>query len=115
MAEHNIKVIYNCKISQIGPTRVTLSDGTHLACNVPVWATGAVAQAVAGESDLATLHGYFRVNDCFQSTSHSNVFAGGDCISPDAYKSKLSENPELHVDPLRLMPDKCENSHIKKE
>lgn len=34
------------------------------------------------------LNGYFRVNDYMQSTSHSNVFAGGDCITMETYAEK---------------------------
>ena len=85
MAEHNIIVIYNYEISKIDSSRVFFTDGTYLACNVPVWATGAAVQAVTGESDLTTLDGYFGVNDFLQSTSHSNVFAGGDCTTMENY------------------------------
>ena len=45
-----------------------------------LWATGAEAQEVTTKTDLDILKGYFRVNDYLQSTSHSNVFGGGDCI-----------------------------------
>ena len=31
------------------------------------------------------LEGYFKVNDFLQSTSHPNVFAGGDCITMESY------------------------------
>ena len=62
-----------------------MRDGNHLPCNVPVWATGAAAQPVTGESDLEILRGYFKVNEFLQSTSHPNVFAGGDCITIDKY------------------------------
>lgn len=37
--------------------------------------------------ELASLKGYFRVNDYMQSTSHPNVFAAGDCVSMDSYES----------------------------
>ena len=36
-------------------------------------------------------------------------------IKPDDYEIILSENPELHVHPLRLKPSRCENSNIKME
>lgn len=39
-------------------------------------------------SDLATLKGYYRVNDYLQSTSHPNVFGGGDCITMENYVDK---------------------------
>ena len=63
LSQYRINVIYNSKIATIDETGVTMTDGTHLPCTVPVWATGAAAQPVTGESDLDTLNGYFRVND----------------------------------------------------
>ena len=43
---------------------------------------------MTGDSTLATLNGYFRVNDFLQSTSHPNVFAGGDCITMETYAAE---------------------------
>jgi len=43
---------------------------------------------VTGLSDLETLNGYFRVNDFMQSTSHPNVFAGGDCVTLETYAAE---------------------------
>jgi NADH dehydrogenase FAD-containing subunit len=43
---------------------------------------------VTTESDLDILKGYFRVNNYLQSTSHPNVFAGGDCITMEDYADK---------------------------
>ena len=43
LAEHRISVVYNKTVSAIDPSGVTLSDGTHLPCNAPIWATGASA------------------------------------------------------------------------
>jgi NADH dehydrogenase FAD-containing subunit len=31
------------------------------------------------------MKGYFRVNDFLQSTSHPNVFGGGDCVTMETY------------------------------
>jgi len=59
-----------------------------IPCNAPIWATGAEPQGVTGESDLAIMNGYFRVNNFLQSTSHPNVFAGGDCITMESYADK---------------------------
>lgn len=63
LAEKNIKVVYGKKVTTIDETGVTLDDGTHLPCNAPIWATGAEAQPVTGDSDLETMKGYFKVND----------------------------------------------------
>jgi len=43
---------------------------------------------VIGRSDLDVLNGYFRVNDYMQSTSHTNVFGGGDCVTIERYADK---------------------------
>lgn len=67
---------------------MSLKDGRKLLCNVPIWATGAEPQGVSAESDLDLLKGYFRVNNNLQSTSHSNIFAGGDCITMESYVDK---------------------------
>ena len=34
------------------------------------------------------MKGYFRVNDFLQSTSHPNIFGGGDCITMESYAGK---------------------------
>ncbi len=88
LAESGITVIKNKFVSEIDASGVTMKDGTHVPCTVPVWATGADAQPVTGLSDLETLNGYFRVNDFLQSTSHPNVFAGGDCITMESYATE---------------------------
>ena len=43
---------------------------------------------MTAESDLALMKGYFRVNKFLQSTSHPNVFAGGDCNTLEDYVDK---------------------------
>jgi NADH dehydrogenase FAD-containing subunit len=34
------------------------------------------------------MKGFFRVNNFLQSTSHPNIFAGGDCITMESYADK---------------------------
>jgi NADH dehydrogenase FAD-containing subunit len=67
---------------------VILADGSEIICDVAVWATGADPHGLTTESDLDILKGLFRVNDQLQSTSHPNVFAGGDCITMENYVDK---------------------------
>ena len=88
LQEHGINVVYGSGVASVDSSGVTLEDGRHLACNVPVWATGAEAQKVSAESDLKLHNGYFEVNDFLQSTSHPNVFGGGDCITMQTYADK---------------------------
>ena len=108
LAEHRINVVYNSHITSIDPSGVTLRDGRHLACNVPIWATGAAAQPVTEESDLTTLNGYFRVNDFMQSTSHPNIFAGGDCVTMETYEEE-SFPPKAGVYAVRAGPFIAQN------
>ena len=59
---------------------VVLTNGDTIEGNVVIWATGADPhEEVTNESDLDLLKGYFKVNTFLQSTSHPNVFVGGDC------------------------------------
>jgi len=78
----------NVHVKEVTPTSVILSDDTVISCDVAVWATGAEPQKVSTESDLDLLKGFFRVNNFLQSTSHPNIFAGGDCITMESYVDK---------------------------
>jgi len=69
----------------VTPSGVVLKDGRVIDCDVAVWATGAEPQKVSAESDLDLLNGYYRVNNFMQSTSHPNVFGGGDCVTMENY------------------------------
>ena len=85
LKENGVEVINKARVSNIQADGIHLKDGRTVVCNVPVWATGAEAQKVTDRSNLAMLDNYFRVNDFLQSTSHPNVFAGGDCIQMESY------------------------------
>lgn len=67
------------------PSSVILEDGRIINCDVAIWATGAEPQQVSAESDLDLLKGFYRVNNFMQSTSHPNIFAGGDCVTMESY------------------------------
>ena len=62
------------------------------------------------------MNGYFRVNDFMQSTSHPNVFAGGDCVTMETY---AHENfpPKAGVYAVRAGPIIAQNvvKYIKNE
>ena len=88
LAEKNITFVGNKKVKEITPGGVTFTDGSTMEATVPIWATGADPQGVTAESDLDIMKGYFRVNNFLQSTSHPNVFAGGDCITMESYADK---------------------------
>ena len=88
LKEKNIEYVANGYVQEITPTEVKLKNGTIIPCDVAVWATGAEPQGVTAESDLDILKGFFRVNNFLQSTSHPNIFAGGDCITMESYVDK---------------------------
>jgi len=88
LEERNIKIETNCRVKRIEEGKVILEDGREFEATVPIWATGADPQEVSAKSDLALMKGYFRVNNYLQSTSHPNVFAGGDCITMESYADK---------------------------
>ena len=88
LKERGIDVITNAVVSEVKPNSVLLKDGREIQCDVAIWATGADPHTVTAESDLDILKGFFRVNDFMQSTSHPNVFGGGDCIQMENYVDK---------------------------
>ena len=85
LQEHGIDVETNCKVIEVTPSSVILEDGRIINCDVAIWATGAEPQQVSAESDLDLLKGFYRVNNFMQSTSHPNIFAGGDCVTMESY------------------------------
>lgn len=78
LTKQNIKFETNCEVVEVTAEGVKCADGREFAGNVVVWSTGAEPQPVIEHSDLEMSKGYFRVNEFMQSTSHPNVFAGGD-------------------------------------
>lgn len=81
LEERNIKIETNCRVKRIDEGKVVLEDGREFEGTVPIWATGADPQGMTADSDLALMKSFFRVNNFLQSTSHPNVFGGGDCIT----------------------------------
>lgn len=102
LADLGIKVVHDARIAKIEADGIILTDGRIIPCNVPVWATGAEPQKVTVRSNLEILDGYFRVNDYLQSSSHSNVFAGGDCITMESYSNTVYPDQ-----PRRTFPPKA--------
>jgi selenide,water dikinase len=102
-------VLYNEVVRHIDADGVVLESGHKFACNVPVWATGAEPQELTIESDLDILKGYFRVNDYLQSTSHPNIFAGGDCVSIESYAQEANFPPKAGVYAIREGPVIAQN------
>lgn len=109
LKEHNIGVITHEEVERIEADGVVFKSGRKEPCNVAVWATGAEPQQVNCDSDLELMQGYFRVNDFLQSTSHPNVFAGGDCITMESYASEGNFPPKAGVYAVREGPVIADN------
>jgi len=99
-AEKNIDYIGGAYVTEVLSDHVKLENGNKVGCNVVVWATGADAQVCTAESDLDLLNGYFRVNKFMQSTSHQNVFAGGDCATIESHP----DTPKAGIFAIRVGP-----------
>lgn len=109
LREHHIEVITNEEVAKIEADGVTFKSGRKEPCNVAVWATGAEPQQVNMDSDLELMKGYFRVNEFMQSTSHPNVFAGGDCVTMEKYADEPAFPPKAGVYAVRAGPIIAEN------
>ena len=116
LAQQDISIEVNCQIKEIKKDGVECADGRVFPCNSVFWATGAEPQQVILKSDLETSKGYFKVNDQLQSTSHPNVFAGGDCITMATYE-KEHFPPKAGVYAVRAGPIIAQNvaHYLKKE
>lgn len=86
LEKQGIVVETHCHVSEVTAEGVKCEDGREFDGNVVVWSTGAEPQPVIEQSDLEMSKGYFRVNEFMQSTSHPNVFAGGDCVTMAPYE-----------------------------
>jgi len=64
---------------------------------------------VTAASDMDTLRGYYQVNQFLQSTSHENVFAGGDCIAFENTNGRDPFPPKAGVYAVREGPFIAEN------
>ncbi|CDW79590.1 pyridine nucleotide-disulfide oxidoreductase family protein [Stylonychia lemnae] len=106
--EKNIDLYINGKVQEINENCVILADGRVIPCNVAVWATGAEPQKMIGRSNLDILNGYIRVNDNMQSTSHPNIFGGGDCVTMQTFAEKRFP-PKAGVYAVRAGPYIAQN------
>jgi NADH dehydrogenase FAD-containing subunit len=65
-----------------GMTELHMEGGARLRCHASILANGSQPQPWLSASGLALdVSGFAAVNDCYQSTSHAEVFAAGDMAS----------------------------------
>jgi selenide,water dikinase len=82
LRERGIEVRHHSRVTSISPGALHFSDGSSLAADYAIVATGASAPDWIEASGLSVdASGFVAVNDHLQSVSHRNVFASGDIAS----------------------------------
>jgi pyridine nucleotide-disulfide oxidoreductase family protein len=76
-----VRVVQHTAV-RLEPHLISLEDGSTLASDINLLATGAAPEAWPRESGLTCdPGGFIAVDECLRSTSHPYVFAAGDCAS----------------------------------
>ena len=80
MAENNITLHPRYRVSEVVSDGLVSVDGSKVTLSKSIWCTGAAAAQWLSMTGLdVSDRGFIAVNEYLQSTSHSNVFAVGDC------------------------------------
>ncbi len=80
MAKHNITLHPNFRVSEVQKGGLLSTDNKQVVLDKSIWCTGAAAADWLKETGLELSdRGFIAVNEYLQSSSHSNVFAVGDC------------------------------------
>jgi NADH dehydrogenase FAD-containing subunit len=114
MQNQGIEVVHQCKVDELSEDRIFADiDGkpTIIPYTHCIWATGAGAHLLARRLQIkgldATSHGWIKVNEYLQSTSHPFLFAAGDCCHIENLKS--GSPPKAGVFAVRAGPVLIEN------
>lgn len=79
LGQRGVQVHRRTEATRVHEGSLELSNGEKLSLDEVLWVTGASAPAWLKESSLEVDDaGFITVNDCLQSTSHSDIFATGD-------------------------------------
>lgn len=80
LEKYNVTLHPNFRVAEVNEDGLLSSDGKQALMNKSIWCTGAAAAGWLAETGLdVSDRGFIAVNEYLQSTSHSNVFAVGDC------------------------------------
>ncbi|MEZ5331152.1 MAG: selenide, water dikinase SelD [Thermoanaerobaculia bacterium] len=70
------------EVTGVEPSAIVLEGGERLACDLPVWATGAAAHPWPRQAGLPVdERGFIRVEPTLQVEGHPELFAVGDCAA----------------------------------
>lgn len=82
LTEREVEVHLSSRVVRVERGTVFAANGYRVAGDVILWATGAAASPRFAASGLAVDdRGFVAVDETLRSTSHSNVFATGDCAT----------------------------------
>jgi selenide,water dikinase len=82
LAQRGIELHRSSRVVAVQPAAVHLDGGRQLAAEHVIWATTAAAPAWLADSGLAVdADGFVAVDETLRSTSHSRIFAAGDCAA----------------------------------
>jgi NADH dehydrogenase len=82
LSERSIRIVVNRRVERIGEAGATLDDGTTVAADLVVWASGIKAPSFLGELGLRTNKlNQVVVDSSLQSLTDDRVYAIGDCAS----------------------------------
>lgn len=80
LADKNITLHPNFRVAEVKQNGLTATDNKKVTLDKSIWCTGAAAAGWLAETGFdVSERGFIAVNEYLQSTSHSNVFAVGDC------------------------------------
>lgn len=95
LAERNIHIHTNCRISSLKNGLARSKDGHEIPYEICVLATGTAPNRIYYGSGIETNgDGALVVNSYLQSRSHPNIFGGGDCI---AFSGRLLDKVGVHA------------------
>ncbi len=124
LAEHNITVRTDVKITQVDRDRVTFEDRTSIESHFTVGAAGATPHSFLEQTGLTCQNGFITVDDTL-TTSNPTVFAAGDCVHfssnplPKAGVFAVRQAPILHNNLIaalkgaRRTPYKPQKNYLK--
>ena len=86
MTKREIGVLQGASVERVEEGSISLKDGRTVPFTHAIWATGAACQGSLskklGDKGLSVDgRGWVMVSDTFESLSHPNVFAAGDCCT----------------------------------
>ena len=82
LARLGVRLLLGVAVRSVAPSGVRLADGTDVAADAVILATGAAPHPWLAASALARdARGFVAVENCLRSTSHAGVYGAGDAVT----------------------------------